>query len=301
MKDLSGHAIQLTAPFDLALTAAVLRRLPSNILYPIREGELRLVMSLDSQHWLIGVRQTDPRTVVYRALGNDLGDERQATIETCVRRSLGLDVDLAPLDTLLARDPVLGPLAQQLSGMRPPRFLSLWETFVQVIPFQQVSLAAGMTMVNRLALSYGPRVRFEGEEYVGAPLIERILGCGTAELRACGLSGAKAVALRGCADWIEAGKISEREIDSLPDEAAIRRLCALPGIGPWSAQLILLRGFGRLGNFPAGDSGAARSLREVFAAEQDPAGAAAKALACLGEWRGYLYFLLLGRRYVRSA
>jgi 3-methyladenine DNA glycosylase/8-oxoguanine DNA glycosylase len=76
------------------------------------------------------------------------------------------------------------------------------------------------------------------------------------------------------------------------------RLRALPGIGPWSAQLILLRGLGRLGNFPAGDSGALRGLREVFSAAPDPGEAAAEALERLGDWRGYLYFMLLGRRLI---
>ena len=44
-----SHEIRLRAPFDLALTTAVARRLPSNILYPLRDGELRVVMSLDDE------------------------------------------------------------------------------------------------------------------------------------------------------------------------------------------------------------------------------------------------------------
>ena len=291
-----SHEIRLRAPFDLALTTAVARRLPSNILYPLHDGELRVVMSLDNEATLIAARQTSPQTVVYRALGAALSDGRQATVEANLRRLLGLDVDLAPLNTLLAREPVIGPLARRLSGLRPPRFLSLWETFVQVIPFQQVSLAAAMTMLNRMVMAYGPRVRFEGEEYRGAPPPDRMLSGAEAEMRACGLSAAKVMALRGCAEWLMAGKISEDELAGLSDEEAAQRLRALPGIGPWSAQLVLLRGFGRLGNFPAGDSGAAKGMREVFEAASNPEAAAAEALERLGEWRGYLYFMLLGRR-----
>ena len=245
---------------------------------------------------MIAARQTSPQTVVYRALGATLSDGRQAKVEANLRRLLGLDVDLAPLNTLLAHEPVLGPLAHRLSGLRPPRFLSLWETFVQVIPFQQVSLAAAMTMLNRMVMAYGPRVRFEGEEYMGAPAPDRVLSGAEVEMRACGLSAAKVTALRGCAEWLMAGKISEDELAGLSDEEAAQRLRALPGIGPWSAQLILLRGFGRLGNFPAGDSGAAKGLREVFEAAPNPEAAAAEALERLGAWRGYLYFMLLGRR-----
>ncbi len=292
----SNREIRLLSPFDLALTAGVARRLPSNILYPIRDGELRVVMSLADEYWLIGVRQRDQQTLLYRALGATLSETLQAAVERRLRQLLGLDVDLKPLEALLANEPVIGPLAQRLTGLHPPRFLSLWETFVQVIPFQQVSLAAAMTMVNRLSLAFGPRVRFEGDDYVGAPVLDLVRGASEDELRACGISAAKAAALHGCAERIAAGTISENELEEAPDEEVAQRLRALPGIGPWSAQLILLRGFGRLGNFPVGDSGAARGLRELFAATPDADVAAAEALERLGSWRGYLYFMLLGRR-----
>lgn len=300
LENSSDHAISLPAPFDLALTAGVARRLPSNILYSTRDGELRMVMSLADENWLVGVRQSDPRTLLYRALGASLSDARQVAAEGRLRRLLGLDVDVTPVETLLAREPVLGPLSRRLSGLRPPRFLNLWETFVQVIPFQQVSLAAAMTMVNRLSLAYGPRVRFDGEEYVGAPVLDHVRRAPEAELRACGISAAKAATLRGCAEGIAQGAISEDELDKAPDEVVAQRLQALPGIGPWSAQLILLRGFGRLGNFPSGDSGAARGLRELFGATPDASAAAAEAMERLGAWRGYLYFMLLGRRLLEA-
>ena len=77
-------------------------------------------------------------------------------------------------------------------------------------------------------------------------------------------------------------------------------LTRIPGIGRWSAQVALLRGLGRLSVFPAGDAGAIRSLREVFAQREEPDLAASAVLDRMGEWRGYLYFMLLGRRLLAS-
>lgn len=288
--------IRLRAPFDLKLTVAVLRRLPVNTLYRLEQGELRLVVSLDDAPTLIGVRQTSPGAVEYRTLGATLAESGVAPLEALVRRLLGLDREMAPLIALLERDATLGSLAQRLSGMRPPQFLSLWETLVQVIPFQQVSLAAAMSAVNRLAAAIGPRVEFDGQVYLGSPSLERALSATDEHYRACGLSQAKTRALRGCAERVRDGAIREDELAGMPDEEAALRLRALPGIGPWSAQLILLRGFGRLGNFPAGDSGAIRGLRDLYKASPDPDAEAASALARLGDWRGYLYFMLLARR-----
>lgn len=290
------HTIAVRPPFDLALTVAVLRRLPANMLYRTEHGELRLIASRDDELLLLGVRQSSPGEVAYRILDATLTESRQAPVEGLVRRLLGLDRDMAPLAALVEGDSTLGPLVQRLAGMRPPRFLSLWETLIQVIPFQQVSLAAAMSAVNRLAAALGPRVEFEGQRYLGLPSLDRALKATDEEYRACGLSMAKARALRGCAEWIHDGAIKEDELAGMPDEEAALRLRALPGIGPWSAQLILLRGFGRLGNFPAGDSGAIRGLRDLYKSAADPDDAAATALARMGEWRGYLYFMLLARR-----
>jgi 3-methyladenine DNA glycosylase/8-oxoguanine DNA glycosylase len=299
--DASDHAIHVRAPFDLALTAAVARRLPTNMLYPMRNGELRFVLSLERVSYLIGVRQSGPERVTYRTLGAPLADVDVAVAEGSVRRLLGIDVDLAPLSAMMAAEPVMGPVYRRLAGMRPPRFLNLWETLVQVIPFQQVSLAAAMSAVNRLTAAFGARMRFEGEEYLGVPPVERMENLSGADLRACGISQAKARALLGCAEWITSGAIRENALTALSDEDAALRLRRLPGIGPWSAQLILLRGFGRLGMFPSGDSGAARGLRGLFKGARDPDGEAAAALARLGVWRGYLYFMLLARRYLDPA
>ncbi|HEX9036315.1 MAG TPA: hypothetical protein VF808_04930 [Ktedonobacterales bacterium] len=292
------HFIHVEAPFDLALTVNVARRLPSNVLYPLKDGELRVVVSDWNGPVLVGVRSPEPDRVEYRELGARMGEERLLVVEGYIRRLLGLDVDLTELRKIFASEPTVAPLAQRLKGLRPPRFLSLWETLLQVIPFQQVSLASAMSAVNKLVATLGSRVYYEDREYFGAPPVERVLLATDDELRACGLSRAKVRALRGCAKRVRDGAVREDALASLSDDDAALDLMALPGIGPWSTQLILLRGFGRLGNFPAGDSGAARSLRDLFQREPDPDAAAMKTLASLGRWQGYLYFMLLARRYL---
>lgn len=288
------------APFDLLLTAAVARRQPSNILYPIVDGELRVVLRQGDGHALIGMRQRSAHVVTCRLLQGGVDASWREEVERSLSRLLGLETDLAPLFALLSREPVLGPIAALLSGLRPPRFFSLWETFVQVIPFQQVSLAAAVSVVSRLALEFGPKVPFEGASYTGAPDIDRVIAATPEDLRACGLSAAKAATLRGCADRLRSGALREGDLMGLTNEQAELALRELPGIGPWSAQLVLLRGMGRLGIFPQGDSGASKGLRGAFADTASPEAEARAALERLAGWQGYVYFMLLGRRLQAS-
>ncbi|RRW34406.1 DNA-3-methyladenine glycosylase 2 family protein, partial [Stutzerimonas stutzeri] len=68
-------------------------------------------------------------------------------------------------------------------------------------------------------------------------------------------------------------------------DTLVRRLCELPGIGPWTAEYIALRGFGVADAFPSADLGLLKA--PLWGAD----GLTAKALAERAEawrpWRAY--------------
>lgn len=292
------------APFDLGLTVGALRRLPQSALYPFVDGELRVVAALPSGHHLLSVRvvgaDAGASIIQVEALDAPFTDGDAGSAAALVARMLGVERDLAPVRALVAEDAALGPLVERLAGLRPPRFPTLWETFCQIVPFQQVSLSAAVATLNRFVMALGPEFVVDGASYWGVPTPERVAAADTEALRACGLSAAKARTLRGLAERALAGELAADALEGLSDEDAIMRLTRLPGIGRWSAQVALLRGLGRLSVFPSGDSGAARGLRELFPLHPQPEAAAAALLDQLGPWRGYLYFLLLGRRLLAT-
>jgi DNA-3-methyladenine glycosylase II len=74
----------------------------------------------------------------------------------------------------------------------------------------------------------------------------------------------------------------------------LTRRSALRGIGPWTAAVVMLRGFGRLDVFLAGDSGAQRNMRGLLGTEvTGPDSEGTTILEVLGPWRGMLYYHLL--------
>ncbi len=107
-----------------------------------------------------------------------------------------------------------------------------------------------------------------------------------------GLSAAKVATLRRVAAALADGTLRECELEALPSSVAAERLCAIKGIGPWTAAVILLRGLGRLDVFPQNDSGVARSLRALT---QEPVDVDC-VLRALAPEQGMLYdHLLLAR------
>jgi DNA-3-methyladenine glycosylase II len=90
------------------------------------------------------------------------------------------------------------------------------------------------------------------------------LGTQHAELRACGLSNAKAKWMVEIARRTHAGEFSFRKLVKLDDEAAIEMLDALPGIGRWSAEMYLIFALDRLDIFAMDDVGLRNSVNRLY-------------------------------------
>jgi DNA-3-methyladenine glycosylase II len=221
-----------------------------------------------------------------------------------VRKVLGLDVNPAPLESVAKSVPNLGATALAVRGMRPPRFPSLFEAFGNVLPFQQLSLDAGVAIVGRLVDRFGSRLQHEGHRFHAFPTSRSVSSARVQTLRSCGLSHAKAESLRHLASATRSEDLTASAIAAMSTNAALRVLVQLPGIGVWSASVVLLRGFGRLDVFPPGDVGAVRLLTQLLRPET-PA-TLAGVIEHFGDSRGYLYFLglaasLLQKGLIRSA
>ena len=286
-------ALAVRAPFHLEATVRVLQRRPSNRVDVWEEG--RYLRVLTSAHGCAlvsvenrgGIDAPDLRCSVLA--GDAAAHPANAWM---LHRMLGLDIDPAPFQRLALAVPTIRPTAEALRGIRPPRFATLFEAFANVVPFQQVSLDAGVAIVGRLVEHFGEPLAHEGRRFHAFPTAGTIANAPPEDLRACGLSARKADTLRMIGNAIGAGELDEARIARMSTHDALRTLRALPGIGPWSAGLVLLRGFGRLDVFPPGDVGAERSLRELT--QLAPHTPLCRVVERFGDYRGFFYFFGLG-------
>jgi DNA-3-methyladenine glycosylase II len=219
-------------------------------------------------------------------------------LKRTLQRVLGLGVDPQSLERVAQSDPVLRPTAVALQGLRPPRFVDLFEAFARVVPFQQLSLDAGVAIVGRLVERFGEPLQLGGRCFHAFPAAPTVARANVAALRACGLSSAKAQTLRHVARAIDSGDLVEERLASLPTRDALEVLLELPGVGPWTAAVVLLRGLGRLDVFPPNDVGALRGLSGMLHAR--PGAALTRAIERCGDLRGYLYFLALGNSLLKK-
>lgn len=294
-KNNAGQRLNTRAPFHLEATVRVLQRRPTNLIDVWEHDRYLRVLGTPGDLALVEVENRgtiDEPDVRYSLRQGRSSSVTGARLARTLRQVLGLDVDPRPLQRLTQADPTLRSTALALRGMRPPRFAEWFEAFAKVVPFQQVSLDAGVAIVGRLVDRFGEHIEHEGRRLHAFPTAAAIAEAHPVALRECGLSLRKAESLCAIARTIESGELSEEKIAGMSTNDAIRALVELPGIGPWSAGVALLRGLGRLDVFPPGDVGAVRGLSALMhlrpGAPLDPI------VERFGDYRGYLYFCVLG-------
>ena len=251
-------------PFRLDLTVWTLRRRPDNIIDRWDGETYRRILIEDGKPIEIAVTQFDeletPRLRVVVTSELAISDQK-GYVTLAVERLLGIHIDLREFYRFGENDEVLRSSLNQFRGLKPPRFPTYFETLVNAIACQQLTLTVGIRLLNRLAETCGPTIETEEGTFYGFPRPQELAKMEIEELRGVGFSYQKAGYLTGLARAITGKQFNLEEIEMLDDKEAVSRLCSLKGVGRWTAEYFLLRGLGRTHIFPGDDVGARNNLR----------------------------------------
>jgi DNA-3-methyladenine glycosylase II len=164
----------------------------------------------------------------------------------------------AAVEALRAGDPALARLIDRLEPVDLASWRARWSldsfgSLARAIVGQQIATRAAAAIFGRLQAYMGER---------DAP--SAIAGASDAELRAIGLSAAKAASLRDLAARTLDGRLQLDRLETLTDDEAHIQLTAVRGIGSWTADMFLLGQLGRPDVLPAGDLGIRRAAQELY-------------------------------------
>jgi DNA-3-methyladenine glycosylase II len=226
--------------------------------------------------------------------GARLTEHTQILTKSLLERMLGLRRDLASFYKLAKRDLRLAPLVEEFRGLKPPRFPTVFETVVNGIACQQLSLLVGILLLSRLAHKYGRVLEPPDDSLHAFPGPENLAGVRSQSLRALGFSGHKANFLLTLGSAIRDRSLDLEQLARLDNEAAVEFLRGLSGVGRWTAEYVLLRGLGRLDIYPGDDVGARNNLAR-FLGRRKPLDyqGVRRAVAGWQPYAGFIYFHLL--------
>jgi len=152
-----------------------------------------------------------------------------------VRHLLDLDADPVAVDATLGADPALALPVRKRPGLRSPGSVDGFETAVRTIVGQQISVAGACTVLGRVVAAHGRRA-FDGEPWQLFPSAEELAAVDPAAMP---MPRSRAAAVQGVAAAFADGALT---LDPGVDRAQTRAaLLALPGVGPWTMNYLMMR------------------------------------------------------------
>ena len=176
-----------------------------------------------------------------------------------LRHLFDLDANPLVIAEQLSSDPRLAPLIAGNPGLRVPGAWDGFELAVRAVLGQQVSVRGASTLAARLAQTFGEPSATPHEAILCFSPGAKTLAAATPEkIAAIGLPLKRAATLHALARAVAAGEL--RLHAGADAEATMEKLKAIPGIGDWTAQYIVMRALRWPDAFPAGDLGLRKAL-----------------------------------------
>ena len=267
-------------PFDLGATMSFLAARAISGVEHFDGVVYRRALALPNGH---GVAAIEGETVVKAGRAHvratfRLSDWRDlAPAVRRVRRLFDLDSDPVAIDAALGSDPVLGQLVSERPGLRVPGSVDPFETAVRAVIGQQVSVVGARTIAGRLVRATATPLTIPDDTLThvfSSP--SELAGVDPGLLP---MPMRRRATLIDLAERIALGKLV---LDAGADRDDVRAaLLDVPGIGPWTADYVLLRGLGDPDVFLAADLGVKHALARLRS------GADADVVEQWRPWRSY--------------
>ena len=147
----------------------------------------------------------------------------------------------------LKKDPLLGPIVEKYYDGCLEGQGNLFSTLVRSIVGQQISVLAADSIWARLV------------ELVGEMKPENILKFTPEQLAKCGITGPKSRYIHGIAQDSE--RFIDQDYDNMSDKDVKKHFISFKGIGPWTAEMLMIFALMRPDIFSIGDLGLVKAIQ----------------------------------------
>jgi DNA-3-methyladenine glycosylase II len=284
-------AITPSGPFSLAASGRFLEGFtPARYPGHAPDGAIRLAFPADDGHSSAGaaVRQAADGTV----LADLTGDAEPAAARTQLARIFSLDTDGNGFAQVAEADPVVAGLAARYPGLRPVCFGSPYEAAAWAVIGHRIRITQAAAIKQRIAERYGQHLTVAGSPLAAFPVPRALRDLAGIP----GLPEVKTGRLRALADAALAGDLDAARLRAMPPDDALARLRTLPGIGPFSAELILIRGAGHPDLFPARERRLHAAMADAYHLANPSPGQLAELSARWAPYRSWVALLLRAHR-----
>lgn len=290
--------VKALAPFNFDLTSQIFSSGDPEI-RSYSNGMFHQVLKINGNLVLIEVSSAgtveNPELLVALKSNIAITSLEKKAAKKIVEFIFNLDFNLNSFYQDVKKDHVMHNISQQLYGLKNPTTPTVFESLVDSIVEQQISIKVAHTIEQRLTKKFGETLTIDGNTYFAYPTPQRISDTSISEVQQVGLSVRKAEYIHGASKLIADGKLNlEKMKDQKNPNNIIAELDEIKGIGVWTAELTMLRGMQRLDALPADDFGIRRVISRYYCDGKPIKADEAREIAeAWGRWKGLAAFYLI--------
>jgi 3-methyladenine DNA glycosylase/8-oxoguanine DNA glycosylase len=234
--------LSISSPFDFALTVAKPAgwhwSTPGEI---FQDGTIWAAFYLGSKPVGLKMFSTGRSVTALAYTGFELSNKQRSELIASLEHGLGKDQDLRAFYGFAQVDRILKRVVKDRYGMRLGRLDDIFGRVILAITLQMAQMTRSRQMMGDILRRYGTRLSFDGREVLLWPGPGKLSRVDEAELRAKANLGYRAKLLAAAARYLRDNPLSMLELDRMSDDEAVKAVRAIPGIGQYSAGIVLGR------------------------------------------------------------
>jgi len=258
-----------------------------------RDNVLRLAFCVE-RDWrpaAVSVRQTNSGSLTVTVTADV---DRELVIEQTARM-LSLDVDASMLEQTVRGDGVASKLVAEYRGLRPVCFASPYEAAAWAILSQRIQMKQAAKIRLRMCEQLGHKIEVDGHTRCAFPAPHALRSMSSID----GLAAVKVERLHAVADAALDGRLDAAALRALGPAQALGEVQKIAGVGPFNADLIVIRGAGEPDHFSYTERrlhGAMACAYGIDARDVDALAVIAEGWKPFRSWIGFLFRARLSSR-----
>lgn len=268
----NGKCIKIPTPVEFSFDECLvfLNRSSQENLHRVKDRRIIKLINFEEELLLIDITHSQQHLHI-RFLNGTPSEEGQRVAADYIWEWFDLKTDLSPFYDMASQDSILQNIVKQHFGLRILGLPDLFEAMAWAIMGQQINLTFAYTLKKRLVESFGKSITYEEYTYWTFPSFERLAALAINDLTQLQFSTRKAEYIIGIATEMAKGNLAKARFTDRTDTQIIEKeLVAIRGIGPWSANYVMMKCLGIPSAFPIADVGLHNALKYQLQLEQKP-------------------------------
>ncbi|WP_336634599.1 DNA-3-methyladenine glycosylase [Lysinibacillus fusiformis] len=259
----NGIAITLPEHFNMIANLGYLSREKNECMYEIENDSITKVISIGGIRSLVQINVINNKQMIVQFLNESSPIERwqREEIVKFIDEWFDLNNDLTPFYELAKEDSLLEGPARSFYGLRVIGIPDLFEALCWGVLGQQINLAFAYTLKRKFVEKFGDFIEWNGKKYWVFPSYERIAQLTPSDLADIKMTVKKSEYIVGIAKLMASGELSKEKLMKMDFKDAEKSLIKIRGVGPWTANYVLMRCLRFQTAFPIDDVGLINSIK----------------------------------------